>query len=49
MLDSMLGPTFSADAQKRLFRSGIPVDSPLEGHPLGDLVSITPGLASSHP
>ena len=39
--DSMLGPTFSPD-------SGVPLDSPLEGHSLWDSALITPGLARSY-
>ena len=31
--------------QASLFRSGVPLDSPLEGHLLWDLALITPGLA----
>ena len=34
--------------QASLFKTGIPLDSPLEGHLLWDLASITPGLARSH-
>ena len=43
VLDSMLGPTFSIDAS--LLGSGVSLDSPLEGHSLRHLASITPGLA----
>ena len=37
--------------QASLFRSGVPLDSPLEGHSLWDLALITPGseLALSQP
>ena len=34
--------------QAGLFRSGVPLDSPLEGHSLWDLALITPGFARSY-
>ena len=34
--------------QARLFRSGVLLDSPLEGHSLWELALITPGLARSY-
>ena len=48
VLNSMLGPTFSPmPEQASLFGSGVPLDSPLEGHSLWDLALITPGFARS--
>ena len=34
--------------QASLLRSGVPLDSPLEGHSLWDLALIVPGLARSY-
>ena len=34
--------------QASLFRTGVPLDSPLEGHSLWDLALITPGSARSY-
>ena len=34
--------------QAGLFGSGVPLDSPLEGHLLGDLALLTPGFARSY-
>ena len=49
VLDNMLGPTFSPYAWAgSLFRSGVSLDSPLEGHSQWDPALIMPGSARSY-
>ena len=42
-----LGGYSMQDAQHLHAKPGVPVDSPLEDHPLWDLAYITPGVAGS--
>ena len=47
MPEGMLGPTRLIPRQVRLCGSGVPHDSPLEGHSLWDFALTTPGPARS--